>query len=236
MDLKGRLGAIAEKIPQCDTLADIGTDHAYIPIFAVRNLICRKAIAADVKSGPVEIASRNIKRYGYEKLIETKMGYGLEPLTEYESDVIVIAGLGGILIRDIIAKSLGKAQIAKVLILQPMNMVEVLREWLYENGFEIIDETLAEESKKIYNILSVKWTGKTKELDDFYHYIGYELVQRKDELFKRYAMNKLNLLKKKIYGMQKAEEQSPELENLIEIKNRLESILLQANIGGNHEN
>ncbi|NJD04175.1 MAG: SAM-dependent methyltransferase, partial [Ruminiclostridium sp.] len=154
MDLKGRLGAIAEKIPQCGTLADVGTDHAYIPIFAVKNSMCRKAIAADVKSGPVGIAARNIKRYGYEKRIETRLGYGLEPITEAESDVIVIAGMGGILIREIIEKSIEKAQIARVLILQPMNMAEVLRKWLNENGFEIFDETLAEESDKIYNILS----------------------------------------------------------------------------------
>ena len=225
MELKGRLGAIAEKIPQCSTLADIGTDHAYIPILAVQNSICKKAVAADIKSDPVEIALRNIKHYGYEKLIETRLGYGLEPLKENEADVIVIAGMGGILIQEIIAKSLVKAQTAKVLILQPMNMVEILRKWLNAKGFEIIDETLADESKKIYNILSVKWTGKIIELDDFYHYIGYNLVQRKDALFKRYAMNKLNLLNKKIIGMQKAVDQPDVLKKLIEVKNRLEAIL-----------
>jgi len=225
MELKGRLGAIAKKIPQCSTLADIGTDHAYIPLLAVQNSICMKAVAADVKIGPIEIAARNIKRLGYEKQIETRLGYGLEPLKENEADVIVIAGMGGILIQEIIAKSIVKAQTAKVLILQPMNMVETLRKWLNENGFEIIDETLADESKKIYNIISVKWTGETIELEDFYHYIGYNLVKRKDAVFKRYAMNKINLLNKKIVGMQKAIDQPEELKKLIEIKNRLEALL-----------
>lgn len=226
MDLKGRLRAIAEKIPQCDTLADIGTDHAYIPLFAMQKSKCRKAIAVDIKKGPVEIASRNIKRYGFHNLIETRLGYGLEPLIDNEADNIVIAGMGGILIRDIIANSLKKAQNAELLILQPMNKVEVLRKWICENGFEIIDESLVEESNKIYNILSVKWTGKTKELGDCYYYIGYEPAKRNDALFKRYAMNKLGFLKKKIYGMQKTDKQLPELKKLIEIKNRLEIILV----------
>ena len=226
MYLKGRLGAIADKIPQCDTLADIGTDHAYIPVFAVQNSLCRKAIAADVKSGPVNIASRNVKRYGYENHIETRLGYGLEPLKENEAEVIVIAGMGGVLIQEIMAGSLETARNAKVLILQPMNLAEVLRKWLYENGFDILEETLAEEGEKIYTILNVKWTGESRELDEFYHYIGYGLAQRKDALFKRYAMNKLKLLKKKITGMQKAVKQAEELEKLIEIKNRLEAILL----------
>ena len=226
MELKGRLKAIAEKIPFCETLADIGTDHAFIPLYAVRKSICKRAIAADVKSGPVEIASGNIKRYGCEKLIETRMGSGLEPLKECEADVIVIAGMGGILIKEIIEKSLAKAQTAKALILQPMNMVEILRKWLYENGFEVLDETLAAESEKIYNILSVRWTGVSRVMESFYHYIGYGLLQKQDELFERYAARKLALLKKKINGMQKAAEPSEDLQELVDIKNRLESILL----------
>ncbi len=226
MELKGRLKAIAEKIPLCETLADIGTDHAFIPLYAVQKSVCKRAIAADVKSGPVEIASGNVKRYGCEKLIETRLGSGLEPLKECEADVIVIAGMGGILIAEIIEKSLAKAKTAKVLILQPMNMVEVLRKWLYENGFEVLDETLAEESEKIYNILSVRWTGVPKVLESFYHYLGYELLQKQDELFKRYALNKLGLLKKKINGMQKAAAPSEDLKELVDLKNRLEAILL----------
>lgn len=226
MELKGRLGAIAQKIPQCNTLADIGTDHAYIPVFAVKSSKCIKAIASDVKKGPVEIAARNIKHFGYENLIETRIGFGLDTLRVSEAEVIVIAGMGGLLIQDIIERNTGIAKSAELLVLQPMNSEELLRKWLNENGFEILEEELSAESDKIYDIICAKWTGKTLQMDDFLYYIGYGLVNRSDAIFRKYAFKKLSLIKKKICGMQKARKLPfGEIDNLIDIKNRLEELL-----------
>lgn len=230
MELRGRLGAIADRIPKCNILADIGTDHAYIPLYAIMKSICRKAVAADVKKGPVEIAKRNIKRYGLEDRIESRLGSGLEPLGENEAEVIVIAGMGGVLIQEILANRIQTARNARLLILQPMNMLEVLRKWLNDNGFEICDETLAEETGKIYNILIVKWTGNTEQLSNFHCYIGKGLVNRKDSLFKRYAENKLKLLNVRIEGMQKALTQQEGLKELIDIKSELEDTIKAINM------
>ena len=235
MELKGRLQAIADKVPACNILADIGTDHAYIPIFAIEKSICKKAVATDVKPGPVRIAQRNIERFGFEKHIDTRLGDGLVPLMENEAEVIVIAGMGGILIQEILEKSLKTAQSAQILVLQPMNMVEVLRKWLNDNGFDIIDENLVEETNKIYNILVVKWIGKTEPVDAFRLYIGQRLLGRNDALFKRYALRKLKLLNNRINGLQNAVKQQAGVIQLLEIRDRLQEIINNIDRGGSHE-
>ena len=98
LKLNARLEMIAERIPKCRILADVGTDHAYIPIYAVKNGYCRKSLAVDLREGPLGMASANIKRYGLGEFIETRLGNGLEPITLDECDVVVIAGMGGSLI------------------------------------------------------------------------------------------------------------------------------------------
>jgi Predicted SAM-dependent methyltransferase len=221
MQLKGRLLAIAEKIPQCYILADIGTDHAYIPVYAIKKRICRKAIASDVKKGPVEIAIRNIRRYGFTELIDTRLGSGIDTLKDDELDVIVIAGMGGILIQEIMCNNLEKSKMTGMFILQPMNCVEDLRKWLYENGFDIIEETLAEETIKVYNILIARWDGKVRYVDEFSCFIGLKLLERKDDIFRKYVGKKLGIIEKKISGMKKANEKSPLLNHLIDMRDRL---------------
>jgi tRNA (adenine22-N1)-methyltransferase len=93
MKLNKRLMMIAGKIPKCHTLADIGTDHAYIPIYAVKNQLCEKALAADLREGPLKMALENIRRCGTADKIEIRLGNGLEPIIYNEIDVIVVAGM-----------------------------------------------------------------------------------------------------------------------------------------------
>jgi len=89
--------------------------------------------------------------------------------------------------------------------LQPMNCDEYLRRWLYQNGFEIFDEELAEEGHKIYNVIVAKWTGEEKpELDDVYNYIGKKLVENKDPLLDKLLDLKISRLDKAICEMDKA--------------------------------
>lgn len=192
MELKGRLRLIADKVPECTIVSDIGTDHAYIPVYLIKNGVCNKAIAVDVKQGPLLAASENIKHFKLEKAIDTRLGNGLEPVQIAEIDVIVIAGIGGILMKDILEKQMDKAIAAKTLVLQPMNAIEILREWLYENGFYIYDEELVNEGEKIYNVLNVKWTGKKEQHDEIDYYIGPILVEKKDPLLKK-LLNKKSM-------------------------------------------
>ena len=213
LDLKGRLKLIANKTPACNTVCDIGTDHAYLPIFLIQNDVCHTAIAADVKKGPLMAANKNIAEARLESVIETRLGNGLEPIGEKEVDVIIAAGMGGILIKDILENGILQARNAKALILQPMNAPEILREWLYKAGFEIYDEELINEGEKIYIVISARWTGEQAEIDRFHFYIGSKLIERKDPLLLPYITKRVKQLRKAVLEMGEAGERIEEARN-----------------------
>lgn len=156
MQLGNRLQTIADTVEKCNVLADIGTDHGYIPIYCIQNKICHKAIACDINSGPLLAAERNIAENSLSDLIQTRLSNGLEALAPNEADTIVIAGMGGFLIRDILISGKSKISENTRLVLQPMVAVPELREFLCSDGFCITEEKLAREGNKFYNILSVK--------------------------------------------------------------------------------
>lgn len=221
MELKGRLGAVASKIPVCGTLVDVGTDHAYIPVFAVEKGICARAVAADVRSGPVEIAERNIIKYGFADRIEARLGSGLRPVAPGEAEVAVLAGMGGPLICEIMQDSIERARSMKLLILQPMNAIEVVRKWLDDEGFQITGEELAGEGHKLYHIICTVWTGRKALQDEYEHFIGNELLHSEDPLLMEYLGRKLRQLKLIIEGREKSEDKRDELEQIKSIRDRL---------------
>ena len=136
MKLTNRLNAVASFIEKCNTVIDIGTDHAYIPIYCIENDICNNAIACDINKGPIEIAFKNISEYGFSKRISTRLSNGLENYEKGEAQNIVIAGMGGLLIIDIIKNAIDKIDENTVLILQPMIAVYEVRKFLCENGLK----------------------------------------------------------------------------------------------------
>ena len=173
LKLTPRLQAIADSINEYEVLADIGTDHAFLPIYLMQNGKIKKAIAADINKGPIDIAQERIKKYKYEDMIETRQGDGLTVIKPYEADAIVIAGMGGILISEIIEQSKPVAIAAKVLVMQPMQDSGKLRRYLFQNGFEIFDEELAKEDRKIYEIIWARYTGKTSRNNKYDGYRTY---------------------------------------------------------------
>ncbi len=205
MKLNDRLKMIADKIPHCRTLIDVGTDHAYIPIYAMKNGLCEKALAVDLRAGPLKMAYDNIRRVQLENNIETRLGSGLEPILHEECDVIVIAGMGGNLIKKILLISFEKVQKAQLLLLQPNNAANVLRKWLYESGFEIVEETLVLDAGKLYCLMSAKWTGRIVEKGHFEYYIGEKLFTGNDPLLRRYLSKKLNELEVIIAGRDRSD-------------------------------
>ena len=159
--LTERLEKIKNLVEKSNIVLDVGTDHGYVPISLINEKRASKVIAADINEGPLKNAQKNIRLAGLSEVIETRLGSGLVPLKKGEADTVIIAGMGGILIADILKESYEKAIIAEKLILQPMYSQEVLRAYLIENGFEIIKEYLVRENDKIYNILESK-PGKEK--------------------------------------------------------------------------
>ena len=153
MDLTPRLDAIAKSIDECDTIADIGSDHAYLPIYLIKKGKAKKAIASDINKGPAEISKSRIKQNGLERYIEVRIGDGLKVLDKEEAEIIVVAGMGGLIMRDMLSESIDIARGAKEIILQPMRDSRALIKWLIENAFQVINGEIIKEGNKFYEII-----------------------------------------------------------------------------------
>lgn len=160
MKLTNRLQKIADLIDKEAKVADIGTDHGYLPVYLIEKKMIDKAIAADINKLPLENAKAIIKEYKYEDKIETRLGSGLEVLKIGEIDTAIIAGMGGVLITELLNENLELTKSIDTFVLQPMVDSDELRKYLIENNFVIVDETIAIEDKRYYEIIVAKTNGK----------------------------------------------------------------------------
>lgn len=181
MKLTDRLQTIADFVEKGSRVADIGTDHGYLSVYLVENNIADMVIATDVNEKPLEKASECIKEYDLSKKVKTRLGNGLEPINKGEVDTVIIAGMGGHLISDILDSSKKVANSIKTFILQPMTGEEELREYLYNSDYTIVSEKLAKEGKRFYHILKVSH-GKSVLTDKIFLEIGEKLLEDKDPL------------------------------------------------------
>ncbi|WIV10711.1 class I SAM-dependent methyltransferase [Proteiniborus sp. MB09-C3] len=195
MRLSPRLQAIADYVPRGALVADIGTDHGYIPVYLVDKEISNKIIATDINIGPLKNASSYIDEKYYGETIETRLGNGLKCLYPNEVDTIIIAGMGGLLIAEILENSKDITETVKRFILQPMSASEDLRKYLYDNKYKIIDEKLAKEGSKIYEIMLVTH-GEDKIDKDIFYEIGKKLIENKDKHLKEFLDNKIRKTEK----------------------------------------
>ena len=137
-NLTARLRQAAELVPPSRSMADIGTDHAYLPLALLEEGKIRAAIASDIHKGPLERARFHIKEQGKEGQIELRLGGGLAPLQKGEVDGVTIAGMGGLMMRDILEADMEKAQALSWLVLQPQNHVAELKQYLSTHHFRIM--------------------------------------------------------------------------------------------------
>ncbi|ABS23244.1 tRNA (adenine(22)-N(1))-methyltransferase [Bacillus cytotoxicus] len=151
--LSKRLEEVVREIPAGSTVADIGSDHAYLPCYAIVNHIATKAVAGEVVDGPFRSAQATVAENGLQGKIDVRKGNGLAVISPGEVDVITIAGMGGALIRDILESGKEKLNGVTRLILQPNIAAHHIREWFIENDWELIREKIVKEDGKIYEIL-----------------------------------------------------------------------------------
>ena len=156
MKLSKRLMALVQLLPSDAVIADIGTDHGYLPIYAVENGLAQRAIAADVNQGPLKSAEENIRKYGLEAQIEVRLGNGLQVLAPQEVNCITIAGMGGVLMREILERSPEVLDTVETLILEPNKDADLIRLWGMEHGRRIADEDLVYEDGHFYAIICLK--------------------------------------------------------------------------------
>ena len=191
MEISKRLKCIANMIENCDVVADIGTDHGYLPIYLIKEGKCKKAIASDINEGPIKKAKFNINFEGMEKLIQCRLGAGFSSIKPNEADVGVIAGMGGNLIKDIIEDGIEVFKKFDYLILQPVQNPEVIRKHLVEKGYEIIDEELCIYENKYYEIIKVKYKNRKNVEEDIFYEISPLLLKKKHPLIKEYICIKI---------------------------------------------
>lgn len=156
MKLSDRLQLIADEINYGETMADVGTDHGFLPLYLLESGKCPHVIMADISSGSLAKANENCKLAGPGKTYDLRLGDGIDVLEDGEVDVVVIAGMGGLLIRDILDWNVQKSRSIRRYIFQPRNKVGVLRYWLKSKGFEIVKESLVREGKYICEVLTVE--------------------------------------------------------------------------------
>ena len=183
--LSPRLKEAAALVRKVDTIADIGTDHAYLPIYLIAHNICRRVIASDLRTGPLENARANVEAAGFGDRIELRLSDGLTAYRADEAQDIVITGMGGILIAEILDKTPWLKRGDKHLVLQPMTHAEILRAYLMANGYRILRESVCEDDGKLYCFMSCIHTNETQRFDEFYEYYG-ELPHSSDRLASLY--------------------------------------------------
>lgn len=159
--LSKRLQMVLRSVPEASLVADIGTDHAFLPIALMRSGIARGVIACDIAEGPLNVAAKNVKRSGVEG-IELRLSDGLAAVKENEADVVTIAGMGGDLISRILEAAPWVKNPEKRLILQPMTSADSLRDYLYRDGFRIVSELAVTDSGRVYSVITAEYDGITR--------------------------------------------------------------------------
>lgn len=152
--LDKRLRCVAGLVRPGSVLADIGTDHAHLPVWLVKEGVCPRAVAADIRIGPAAAARRSVEAAGLEERIDVRVGDGLAPLCPGEADDIVIAGMGGETIASILEAAPWTKDGRYRLILQPMTRHECLRRFLLTGGFDILSEQIVQEGRRRYLVLA----------------------------------------------------------------------------------
>lgn len=225
MNIGARLEAIGRLVPQNVSIADIGTDHAYLPTWLVERGVIIKAVAGDITEGPCAAARNTVAMYGMNDKIEVRMGNGLSIIEPCETDVIIIAGMGAGTMIEILEASLETAQKARKLILQPMAGASSLRRWVNANGWRIDDEVLVEEGRHLYEIIVLE-RGAEAAFTALECEIGPRLLEQRPPLFKKHFAKVCGQYQKMLLNMCRSAEarQSEKYQEIYTLLQELEEL------------
>jgi tRNA (adenine22-N1)-methyltransferase len=185
--LSDRLAVVAQFIPQDAVVADIGTDHAYLPIYLIHEGVSPRVVASDVGAGPVASATRNVTEAQVTSQVSVRQGDGLSTLTADDGiTCVVIAGMGGALITDILEAGQSDLQHTERLILQPNIGSDRVRTWLVQHRYSINAERIIDEDHHIYEIIVADPVQEAVTLAPADILMGPHLRQEKSEVWRRY--------------------------------------------------
>jgi len=206
--LTPRLAALAELVPAGSVVADIGTDHAYLPVYLVQEGICRRVVASDINPGPLNQARETVAALNCLHKIDLRLGNGLQTLRAEDGvDTVVIAGLGGRSIAALLEEGREELRQVKRLVLQPVQDAAALRLYLAAHGFALLQETLVLEGRRLYEII-LAGPGPEKETDPFRLAVGPRLLEERPPLLARLLREKMRRLRTVRTSLQKARRES----------------------------
>ena len=214
-----RLKLIANLVDKNSIVADIGTDHGIVPIYLSKEEISKKIIAADISEKSLNKLCEKLELNPQIDNIDLRVGNGLSVLKPFEVDTIIISGMGGNLIEEIITDSMESAKSANSIILGDNNEGEQIRHFLHENGFKIVDEVDLYENEKYYQILKVK-TGLEIYNDDIDYEFGKILIEKKSENLLKFINEEINSMENIVSHLNNIESDSSK-ERLEELDDKL---------------
>lgn len=212
-----RLNTLAKMVDPGSRVADIGTDHAYLPIELVKNGKIDYAIASDVAEGPLENAKNDIAAAGLTEQIETRLGSGLETVTHADQiDTVVIAGMGGKLMTDILDRAWSKDAQFKTLVLEPNIGEAGVRNWLMMHNYKIISEKLIAEAGHTYELIKASLTEEKHEMTEKEIFFGPFIVQEKNPVFYQKWEGKLAYYQRLLVNLNKARKKDEDRINEVD--------------------
>ena len=227
MRLSERLERVVSFVRPCASAADIGTDHALVPVELVRRGIVKKALAMDVRPGPLSRAKEQISRAGLSDQIEPRLSDGLAALKPQEAETVIIAGMGGELIIRILTEGRHMWDSVAQWVLSPHSEVFKVRGWLLENGFSIEKEDMVCEDGKYYVLMDVRRAGSGIESPardaEFVRLLyGDSLIRERNPVLAQYLKEEEQMLMKREASLrQSAKGSLRAVERLMETETRL---------------
>ena len=220
MELTPRLQTLADMVCQGTRLADVGTDHGYLPVWLLLRGRIDQAIAADLREGPLSRARDTARQYGVENRITFRLCNGLAAIGEDEADTVSIAGMGGDTIASILAAAPWTRN--KTLLLQPMTAFPSLRQWLQSSAYRIVEERIAREGSRLYSVWMVTG-GEMPPLTPAELWAGAQ--RPKDPLRPAYLEMMIGKAKRALDGQLASKQRSEaQVQNLSEILRGLEEM------------
>ena len=212
--LRARLSAVLSMVRRGSVAADVGTDHAHLPIALCLSDVCPRVIASDVRDGPIASARANVAAYGLTDRITVVKTDGLHGIEAYDPDDVLISGMGGELIVRILSEAAFVKRVGKRLVLQPQTHPEILRTYLLENGFGIVGERIAkDDGDRLYQIITAEYDGEVRAAEDSPEglcalLLGKTGMGQDGALYREAAERLLAVYERRIAGKKSAEKEN----------------------------
>ena len=223
MKLSKSLAAVAGLVTEGASVADVGTDHGYIPIYLTERGVASKVLALDVNKGPLERARIHIASCGLNEQIETRLSDGLRNISPGEADTMIAAGMGGGLVIKILEEGKEVVQTLSEFILQPQSEIDRVRRYLNEHGMCIAAEDMVCEDGKYYPVMKAVH-GKSEIYEEWEYMYGKKMLLAKHPVLKEYLIREMRISREILQKLEEQKKTDRTVERIGEIKHKLECV------------